>query len=229
MQLQTGEPLYQIMLARYYGAGVGRFISADPSQKLGRNLSSPQRWNRFAYTLNNPLKYFDPDGLDVEVGANMRSAVAHGYQHSGDFRSQFDAAKSNPNVHVKIEGTGPVAKGRADFRGDPPTLARDSAGKRTGGFVVTGTASIPAGQGPTTSAALIGHELKHVNDIAATGAQPPGTPKGEKGEARAQETEKAIKEDLAVLGDEDDVSDEATTKALAGTEPKKPEPKKLDK
>ena len=27
--------------------------------------SDPQTWNRYAYTLNNPLRYVDPDGLEV--------------------------------------------------------------------------------------------------------------------------------------------------------------------
>jgi len=68
MQLQTGEPLYQIMLARYYEAGVGRFLSTDPAQKIRRRLTNPQRWNRYAYVLNNPLVSIDPDGqTDIYV------------------------------------------------------------------------------------------------------------------------------------------------------------------
>ncbi len=48
-------------LARYYSSSQGRFTSCDP---LSGKESVPQSWNRYVYTINNPLKYFDPDGLD---------------------------------------------------------------------------------------------------------------------------------------------------------------------
>ena len=48
--------------ARYYGSQFGRFTSADPLIASGR-VSLPQSWNRYAYTLNNPLRLIDPDGL----------------------------------------------------------------------------------------------------------------------------------------------------------------------
>jgi hypothetical protein len=31
------------------------------------NLVDPQRWNRYAYVRNNPLRYVDPDGRDIRV------------------------------------------------------------------------------------------------------------------------------------------------------------------
>jgi RHS repeat-associated protein len=45
--------------ARYYDPALGRFISADT---LVPSPGDPQSLNRYAYTLNNPLKYIDPDG-----------------------------------------------------------------------------------------------------------------------------------------------------------------------
>ncbi|HRJ18126.1 MAG TPA: RHS repeat-associated core domain-containing protein, partial [Bryobacteraceae bacterium] len=48
--------------ARYLSAAQGRFTSADPLLNSGRPWE-PQSWNRYAYALNNPLKYVDPDGL----------------------------------------------------------------------------------------------------------------------------------------------------------------------
>jgi RHS repeat-associated protein len=49
------------MHARYYNYGVGRFLSVDPV--FGRP-HDPQSWNRYAYVLNNPLRYTDPDGRE---------------------------------------------------------------------------------------------------------------------------------------------------------------------
>lgn len=42
----------------------GRFTSPDPKSKSAR-VTLPQSWNRYVYTLNNPLKYVDPDGMDI--------------------------------------------------------------------------------------------------------------------------------------------------------------------
>ena len=45
--------------ARYYHPGLGRFMSVD---QAGGDPTDPQSWNRYAYVLNNPYKYVDPDG-----------------------------------------------------------------------------------------------------------------------------------------------------------------------
>jgi len=64
---------------RYYASIQGRFTGADPydinlerqetedpreANALFRDyIEQPQHWNHYAYGLNNPLKYVDPDGL----------------------------------------------------------------------------------------------------------------------------------------------------------------------
>jgi RHS repeat-associated protein len=57
--------------ARYMSAAQGRFTSPDPfsilqeassREELDGYLTEPQRWNKYAYSLNNPLAYVDPDG-----------------------------------------------------------------------------------------------------------------------------------------------------------------------
>jgi RHS repeat-associated protein len=48
--------------ARYYRPQVGRFTTVDPELNVKEALVDPQRWNRYAYAKNNPLKYVDPDG-----------------------------------------------------------------------------------------------------------------------------------------------------------------------
>jgi RHS repeat-associated protein len=50
-------------LARYYSSAQGRFTSVDPSMTSARAIH-PQSWNRYSYTINNPLRYTDPTGLD---------------------------------------------------------------------------------------------------------------------------------------------------------------------
>ncbi|MEK6303568.1 MAG: RHS repeat-associated core domain-containing protein [Acidobacteriota bacterium] len=51
-------------LARYYSSAQGRFTSSDPLLSSA-TVYDPQTWNRYSYTLNNPLKYIDPFGLYV--------------------------------------------------------------------------------------------------------------------------------------------------------------------
>ena len=58
--------------ARYYSGPQGRFTGPDPyniiheaedEDDFNEYISNPQRWNRYPYVLNNPLRYVDPDGL----------------------------------------------------------------------------------------------------------------------------------------------------------------------
>ncbi|HET9182944.1 MAG TPA: RHS repeat-associated core domain-containing protein [Candidatus Angelobacter sp.] len=49
---------------RYYGSSMGRFMSPDPLLNSAQPWN-PQTWNRYSYTLNNPLRYTDPLGLYV--------------------------------------------------------------------------------------------------------------------------------------------------------------------
>jgi RHS repeat-associated protein len=48
--------------ARYYWPNVGRFTTVDPELNIKDTLVDPQRWNKYAYAWNSPLRYVDPDG-----------------------------------------------------------------------------------------------------------------------------------------------------------------------
>jgi len=56
---ETGLDYFE---ARYFSAPLGRFTSPDPLLNSGRP-NNPQTWNRYAYVLNNPLRFIDPTGL----------------------------------------------------------------------------------------------------------------------------------------------------------------------
>jgi RHS repeat-associated protein len=55
------------MHARYYTPIVGRFLSVDPVLDMDKTLRQPQKWNRYTYVLNNPMKYSDPDGREEQL------------------------------------------------------------------------------------------------------------------------------------------------------------------
>ncbi|MCZ2078482.1 MAG: hypothetical protein LC130_26225, partial [Bryobacterales bacterium] len=68
---RDGETGLDYFGARYFSGAQGRFTSPDPfsilreagsREELDGYLAEPQRWNKYAYSLNNPLKYVDPDG-----------------------------------------------------------------------------------------------------------------------------------------------------------------------
>ena len=58
--------------ARTQNYALGRFLGPD---KAGASPRAPQSWNRYAYTLGNPLKHIDPDGL--------LTILVHGTQFGG--------------------------------------------------------------------------------------------------------------------------------------------------
>jgi len=67
--------------ARYYGSKIGRFTTVDPLYTWQENLLDPQRWNRYSYVRNNPLRYVDPDGRvmkPVVIAGRVARAIYKG-------------------------------------------------------------------------------------------------------------------------------------------------------
>jgi len=61
------RPTLDYMHARYYTPQWGRFLSVDPYLDVKKALVEPQRWNRYSYVTNNPLRYTDPDGKERQM------------------------------------------------------------------------------------------------------------------------------------------------------------------
>ena len=64
--------------ARHYRYQSGRFTTVDPLLDLEQALVDPQRWNRYTYGLNNPLKYTDPDGRSATLVGGLVGGVIGG-------------------------------------------------------------------------------------------------------------------------------------------------------
>jgi RHS repeat-associated protein len=95
--------------ARYYASNMGRFMSTDPLGFTPLHLINPQRWNQYAYAVDNPLTYVDPDGKDAIVAefSNMAAGLGH------------LAAISVENNGVATYGDfGPTGGGKPLYSGD---------------------------------------------------------------------------------------------------------------
>ncbi|MBU1906507.1 MAG: hypothetical protein KJ923_05865, partial [Candidatus Omnitrophica bacterium] len=72
--------------ARYYNAEAGRFTQPDPAiiQLDIKLLNNPQLLNAYTYSLNNPLRYIDPDGKRPdEVITGWAIGFAEGVGNTG--------------------------------------------------------------------------------------------------------------------------------------------------
>jgi RHS repeat-associated protein len=96
--------------ARYFNDAQGRFTNPDP---LGPNMLrviNPQRWNMYAYVVNNPLAYTDPDGRDA-IAVNFPAEVPVG-GHTGIIVVHLDGsamyARFGPEGGTQAFGPGEV-------------------------------------------------------------------------------------------------------------------------
>jgi len=129
--------------ARYYASSLGRFMQTDPKAKSAHMLN-PQSWNRYAYTLNNPLKYVDPDGMDVVLAANL-SAKDRAYIVNNLARMYATPAgkamlqRADASKFTITVGTGHL--GRTDLTNAPPgTVVFGGQTKVEGGTTTYGVA-----------------------------------------------------------------------------------------
>jgi len=68
--------------ARFYSSVQGRFTGVDFA---GPNLINPQSLNKYVYTLNNPLRYIDRNGLyEEDVHLHLTQALAEAAGFSRD-------------------------------------------------------------------------------------------------------------------------------------------------
>jgi RHS repeat-associated protein len=48
---------------RYSNSTLGRWMTPDPAENLVASPADPQTWNQYAYVMNNPTTWTDPNGL----------------------------------------------------------------------------------------------------------------------------------------------------------------------
>lgn len=92
-----------LMMARYYSSGLGRFMEVDPSS-ASTKATNPQTWNRYTYSLDNPIKYFDPNGRDVRLSTEgnsgaVREMLVQGVMRPSS-RTELQSLASNHDITV---------------------------------------------------------------------------------------------------------------------------------
>lgn len=98
--------------ARYYASTMGRWMSPDPGKLNLKHLLNPQKWNKYAYVLNNPLSMVDPDGLE-ELWIQYRAFIppaqvgvgpASGRGDNRSFSTQENASsRVSLTMHVETD------------------------------------------------------------------------------------------------------------------------------
>jgi len=80
--------------ARYYDPLLIRWTSADPLYRFAPDMSrvEPQRQNLYAFSLNNPVRYLDPDGRDGTDNSTIEKRCGGDASHCSQARKNSPTA-----------------------------------------------------------------------------------------------------------------------------------------
>jgi RHS repeat-associated protein len=152
--------------ARYYSGAQGRFTSVDPAGIGKGHLIKPQLLNRYEYAINNPLRFFDPDGqfpYDFHVRA---FAPPKSFSGAG-FRDDGRGFSADPNVTSRVKQSFTVDPTARTFSG--AKTASDASYWNGAKMTETpsGSASASFEKNSRNTIAVIGSEFKGSNPFFA--------------------------------------------------------------
>jgi RHS repeat-associated protein len=146
----TGQRLDQSGLyfynARYYDAGLGRFISADPKVQ---DWSVPQGLNRYSYVVNRPLVMVDPTGYDYVFVHGMDGRFS-------SFRTMIDALPPGEKACVFSWSTGTLYEATGDLAS---SWEEDQSWAKSLGPVPMKAAQLGEAISGLADVKLVGHSL----------------------------------------------------------------------
>jgi len=147
--------------ARYFSGAQGRFISPDPLM-ASAHASNPQTWNRYSYALNNPLRFVDPDGLEVPASC-------------ADDKNCKIVVKLNVIYDKTVnDGKGLTKQQRADFEKNQLAKAQKDFGNSNINLQVSYTAGSYEGNDPSGKPIVSGLKSDSLNFVVSS-ATPTGT------------------------------------------------------
>jgi RHS repeat-associated protein len=163
--------------ARYYSNLFSRFLTPDPLMASAR-APDPQTWNRYAYARNNPLRFFDPTGLEEETAQQCRqdskctfvslNVIYDKKANDGEgltdkqkaaFASQLQEAKDEyGEAHIHFEVTYSTEYDKAAVN----VVVSDNAGGEAGASRITGNGyAISTVDMTKADKETLSHELAH--------------------------------------------------------------------
>jgi RHS repeat-associated protein len=107
--------------ARYYSMFIGRFTSVDPIISASA-VAQSQKWNRYAYARNNPLRFVDRSGLDDDE--DRQSPVTY-EDDSSPIWQEFSSWSSGLSDQWRWEYLQELRIGSRPRDGVRPRLIRD--------------------------------------------------------------------------------------------------------
>ncbi len=132
--------------ARYDSSSMGRFMSPDQRRISIRDLINPQKWNKYAYTINNPLRYFDPNGMEeieVQLRAFIPQSSVAGFRGDNRGFTTAQSVTSRTSITVRVE-TDP-SKSQNPLLNTPKGVAGQTQFSPTG-TTATQTEGLPTAQ-----------------------------------------------------------------------------------
>jgi RHS repeat-associated protein len=103
--------------ARYYDNSTFRFISVDPIINKKEALVNPQLWNLYSYCGNNPISFFDPDGMkDKPFNPNTDKSIS---TKPGTATPKFIWNKEAGGMVINTEAYNCHSYAWHDSKGDP--------------------------------------------------------------------------------------------------------------
>jgi RHS repeat-associated protein len=80
----TGSLAFNYLGARQLHGASARFLGVDPGH-VGGSLSDPQSWNGYAYAVNNPLRFVDPNGRQgIPICTNLEDCPPVGPDYAAE-------------------------------------------------------------------------------------------------------------------------------------------------
>lgn len=177
--------------ARYYKSQHGRFTSTDPIIMSYRRAIDPQRINLYIYSRNNPLKYIDSGGEDIEEPNGLSEEDQKAYEKwkaaflaTEEGRKTWERYENDKNFKLKIvvADRGSDSQNRSakvgdyvfdengNFTGATMTLGRN-LGKGVPGDNESYPVSSTLDESDTAKvgASKIAHEFGHLDDFRSLG------------------------------------------------------------
>ena len=144
-QMRDAESGLDFFNARYFGPGLGRFVSPDP-MNAGADVGNPQSWNGYLYGLGNPVVLVDPSGMQSNYSGIADGSCPLGQESCGPAGQPVNTNPIDSCAYAST-GTGDASCGALPGLWDNGALIYGSGTSSGGGGAGAGVGSGAPGSG----------------------------------------------------------------------------------